>query len=413
MTPGEHASVRMYNVGFGDCFLVTLPHADGPRRILFDCGTHVAGPGPRPIAEVVAQVIADAGGRIDVVVATHRHADHVSGFQQKAWRDVEVGEVWMPWTEVPDDPAARDIRERQSRAARKLLAALQLRAEPDPLAMGLAENALTNAKAMETLHRGFSGGARRRFLPPEGDPATFETPLLPGVRVHVLGPSRVADVIRDMDPPPGAGYLELTGLDGDGDGTADVDPFLASWGIPVEQFERHDAFEHLVVDQRDRDYLRRMGEADLFGLAVALEKAVNGTSLVLALEVGEALLLFPGDAQWGTWKAILDRPEDRALLERTTFWKVGHHGSHNATPRAFVESLAADRDHVGDLWSMVSTRKVAVWPAIPKPELVDAVEGLHAHFARSDLGEGSDDDGFEHYDDHVVEALVPLRHGDG
>jgi hypothetical protein len=35
----------------------------------------------------------------------------------------------------------------------------------------------------------------------------------------------------------------------------------------------------------------------------------------------------------------MNDPARRALLGQTTFLKVGHHGSHNATPRRFVESL--------------------------------------------------------------------------
>jgi len=62
--------------------------------------------------DVVQQVINDARSapgepaRIDVVIATHRHRDHISGFADPAWADVEVGEVWMPWTEKPDQPEA-------------------------------------------------------------------------------------------------------------------------------------------------------------------------------------------------------------------------------------------------------------------------------------------------------------------
>ena len=39
-------------------------------------------------------------------------------------------------------------------------------------------------------------------------------------------------------------------------------------------------------------------------LAATLEKSVNGTSLVLLFKIGRAVLLFPGDAQWGTWDEI-------------------------------------------------------------------------------------------------------------
>src|SRR6266511_3208677 len=105
----RHVNVRMYNVGFGDAFLVELPAGDDrPFRVLVDCGAHAAGypaDGWRP-EDVVDQIISDisAGGaepHLDVVVATHRHQDHVSGFRSAAWRQVSVDEVWLPWTEDP------------------------------------------------------------------------------------------------------------------------------------------------------------------------------------------------------------------------------------------------------------------------------------------------------------------------
>ena len=42
--------VRMYDVGFGDCFLVTINLAGVTTKILFDCGSIKAG--PRPIDDV-------------------------------------------------------------------------------------------------------------------------------------------------------------------------------------------------------------------------------------------------------------------------------------------------------------------------------------------------------------------------
>jgi glyoxylase-like metal-dependent hydrolase (beta-lactamase superfamily II) len=121
--------VRMYNVGFGDAFLVRLPTDEGEASALFDCGSHASSPRHRPIDEVVGQIIddvrdADGTPRIDVVVGTHRHQDHVSGFDDDRWSEVVVGEVWLPWTEDPDDPQATRIRERQSATARRLAAAL-------------------------------------------------------------------------------------------------------------------------------------------------------------------------------------------------------------------------------------------------------------------------------------------------
>jgi beta-lactamase superfamily II metal-dependent hydrolase len=406
--------VRMYNVGFGDCFLVAIPAEGRPRKILFDCGSHSSGPGPKSIGEVVERVIADVTEdddvpRIDVVVGTHRHQDHVSGFKDAAWAKVEVSEVWMPWTEHPTDPKARDIRERQSKIAQRLCFALRGAAESPALA--LAENSLKNAAAMATLHHGFAGPPKPpRFLPEPDGPATFSTPSLPGVVVHVMGPSRDEAVIRDMDPPAGAGYLRLAEAQ---DRDVAETPFKASWAISNEQFLAAPEFEHLKLSDKTLAYVQRLSEVNYFQVAAALESAVNGTSLMLALEVGAAVLLFPGDAQWGTWNAALQNEDWRALLRRTTFYKVGHHGSHNATPREYVEQLLGSRREgptgfVENLSAAVSTRPIKIWKFIPKPELLEAIHGVTPSLARSDERNAPVPE-FEFVDELVAETHVPIR----
>ena len=121
--------IRMYAVGFGDCFLLGFPgHGGSPERLmLIDCGVHNASqrgadiPG-EVIPDILAQCRAATGkARLDVVVATHHHLDHVSGFRFEGWDEVEVGEVWLPWTEDPTDPEALRIREKQSKRAKFLL----------------------------------------------------------------------------------------------------------------------------------------------------------------------------------------------------------------------------------------------------------------------------------------------------
>ena len=68
---------------------------------------------------------------------------------------------------------------------------------------------------------------------------------------------------------------------------------------------------------------------------------MNGESLVLVLEVGNARLLLTGDAEVGTWQTILQSPDALALASSATFLKVGHHGSHNATPLIFIDQHLA------------------------------------------------------------------------
>lgn len=391
--------IRMYNVGFGDCFLVTLPTTDGPRRILFDCGSIKSG-GPS-MDDILDQLWQDCTGAdgvptIDVVVATHRHKDHVSGFSRAGWADVRVREVWMPWTEHPTDPEAKRIRDVQASLALLLDKALtaQLQAAPnDDRLLGLREmvsNALSNETAMTTLHEGFKGDPNRRFLPVKGESSLqITSDALPGVGIFVLGPSRDEDVIRDMDPPVGESYLRLAGSMRNGNGPPQ--PFDAGW--------QTDAKPYLVsgLTPEDEEAIAQVGDLGP-SVAVALDKAVNGTSLMLVLKVGSKHLLFPGDAQWGTWLAAMTHSEAGEILRKTKFYKVGHHGSHNATPKDFVETMMAD-----GITSMVSTNKVAKWPNIPKAELIDALGLKHVHLARSDKPGEADSGVFEVHDNLYVD----------
>ncbi len=410
----------MYNVGFGDCFLVTIANGDRPLRILFDCGSIAADPAVS-MDDVLARLWADATDegadhpRIDVIVGTHRHRDHVSGFARRGWEKVEVREVWMPWTEDPKDPAAKEIRERQSSLALALDAALGARlaaaggtvVERARLSQlqELALNALSNQSAMTTLHEGFAGNPKRRFLPDKDETLILDTPALPGLTVYVLGPSRNKDVIRDMDPPAGKSYLRLVSSIGDGD--AAPEPFAKEWQIdddtwtqvsrglavqvpntPVMQLlgvqsGLADKPSPPVLTLEDRETIAKLGELDQ-GVAVSLDKAVNGTSLMVILRIGSRYLLFPGDAQWGSWQAALGNDDIRLLLEKTTFYKVGHHGSHNATPVEFVEKVVKEN---GGVPAMISTRPVEKWPEIPREPLIDALTKRGCRCVRSDTPE--------------------------
>ncbi len=396
----DHVLVRMYNVGFGDCFLIEFPRAGQPPfRVLVDCGAHTSGyprDGWRP-ADVVDQIIADVtqenrGPVLDVVVATHRHQDHVSGFSAEAWDDVTVDQVWMPWTEDPDDPEAKAIRERQGRLALGLELAFQqpgfdsrwLNPDVRQSLRSLVANSLTNESAMRTLHRGFKGKQDRNFLS-TANARTINVPGCDGLTAHVLGPSRDRDVIRDMDPPTGQSYLRFSATSAAGGARTRGDiesivgrtrgPFTRSFTMSASDYEADGV--GIVLDDDVKAAASAMMRDDDVAAAVSLDKAVNGTSLMLMFEFGEAFLLFPGDAQWGTWEAAMNDPGSRDLLAKTTFYKVGHHGSHNATPIEFVEEvLRQDRK----LWgAAVSVRPISFWPEIPREPLVDA---LKARFDR-------------------------------
>src|SRR5262245_5221524 len=83
------------------------------------------------MTEVVGNFIAATQGEIDLLLATHEHCDHLSGFvQAKASFDkLKVHEVWLGWTENRNDPLARKLKVQRDAALASLrlgLSRLQL-----------------------------------------------------------------------------------------------------------------------------------------------------------------------------------------------------------------------------------------------------------------------------------------------
>jgi hypothetical protein len=78
-------------------------------------------------------------------------------------------------------------------------------------------------------------------------------------------------------------------------------------------------------------------EEQMLRLVRTLDDALNNTSLILLFDVSGKKLLFPGDAQWENWEYALSLPADRKLLGDVDLYKVGHHGSLNATPKTMWE----------------------------------------------------------------------------
>lgn len=381
----EQLVVRMYNTGFGDCFLLTIPTAEGPRRMLIDCGTHPSSTGPRTATRdavplLFEDLLAEAGEtRVDVVVATHRHRDHVSGFESARFDDLVVGEVWMPWTENPDDPVATALRTRMKIAAVALDAARLGIARMSPALAAvdqlLANNlAIKNEKSMETLWTGFQGDPKRQYLFARPEP--LETPLLPGVKIHLLGPATDEPTIRDLEPPKKETFAHVgdpavaVAVPSETDEAPDRPPFDDEWATPAAEARKSHAFKGLRVSGQIVGAIRDLASDELLAAAASITSSINGTSLMFVLEFGGLFLFFPGDAQWGTWKRVLDDPERRALLQRCSFYKIGHHGSHNATPRTFVEEVMAM-----NALAAVPVAPVMIWPAIPQPDLVTAIRG--------------------------------------
>ena len=371
------ATLRMYAVGFGDCFLLSIPRADQrPWRMLVDCGVYGLGRSEHAISTVVGDLIEvcsdDADPVIDVVVATHRHQDHVSGFDDARWSEVTVGEVWLPWSENPSDSVAQQLRTRLDATARNLH--LRFGADSAEVA-GLALNSLSNEKAMTTVRDGFRGRARRCYLSTE-EPNRRELTGLPDARVHLLGPPRTPAAIKSMDPPELERWLTMDERASGRSDSLEI-PFGPAYRI-ADRAAFWQQYEHLTAEDELLDSVPLEPDG---GLAAAswLDRVLNNTSLVFVLEVDDIRILFAGDAQWGVWREILNNLDARELLARTNLYKVSHHGSHNGSPKTLVNEVLPS-----SLTSVMSFKTMSRWKAIPKAQLVTALSAERRLLLRPD-----------------------------
>lgn len=414
-------SVRMYNVGFGDCFLVRLPTEDGERRVLVDCGYHSLGKGKFDDKNLVRQIIEHLdGNRLDVVIATHRHQDHISAFgETEMWKDVAVEEVWLPFTARPgadkDDAdlaawhrflaGVPDLCDAQGQlrdvAARSVWARTP---DEQTAASWMLWNARSNQPAIDNLVRGMRNGGRaaiRRYLPEKAKvlPYVFQTPALPGVSVHVLGPPTDPAYRRKCAAPP------AWGIGGDGNANANFEstaaglPLGPEWEVPASRVPARPPFMPGTLAR-----IRAFND-DAYAAAVAADGFLNGESLVLVLEIGKAKLLLTGDAEVGTWMQILSSEQATALAAGATFLKIGHHGSHNATPLLFLQEHLATGTPV-----MMSTQHGAgnYRNNIPRQEILEVLAQRGMPLARSDDATAPLREPFQREQDNLwIDAEIP------
>lgn len=377
--PAGGCVIRMYRHGLGDCFLLAFGGEGGPseqRYLLIDCGVLLGTSGAQEMMKkVVADISEATGGHLDVVAVTHEHWDHVSGFAQAGSlsKELEIDELWLAWTEDPSDRLAKKLL-KQRETALKALAAIKehkpagidaerwLAFERHLLTDFWGLGATGGGKTHDALEAITKMAKRRVYCTPGMSPLTVGGSS--GVRGFVLGPPRDEQYLSKNRPSKKRGESYLTAVQGrfrsfiegalrlGATAEADVDgvlePFDSSYKIPVDKIPANNTDLKKIAEVYDdkptrwrgidHDWLEAGGE-----LALALDESTNNTSLVLALELtpGGDVLLFPGDAQvgsWLSWPGVTFDLEDRdepvtgaELLERTVFYKVGHHGSHNAT----------------------------------------------------------------------------------
>ena len=360
-------NIRMYRVGFGDSFLLSFPVGAGHRHVLVDCGAHAKG--TLGNLEEVAQNISEVTGKsLAAIVATHRHQDHIWGFERgrDGFRQMQIGEVWLPWVEELDNSEARALWRNHEEMRARLEARLALTsAGPRRNAVeAVLLNLKPNQVALQELRTRFGHGIEGVRYLHGGHSDLVGAAGIEGLVVKVLGPPKSEDFLKKMRAPKAEQWARAAAGEGGGDGDLFESPFDRRWEDPDEGRYWSEEGSGVFCDEQRELFRSRMGDA--LDLAFAMEDAVNNSSLVLLFLFGSHGLLMPGDAQWGNWKSWLEQDAADDIFARTTVYKVGHHGSHNATPRSIVDRLASS------VTVLVPTQDTP-FPTIPEPKLMAAL----------------------------------------
>ncbi len=219
-------NVRMYHVGeLGDCFLLHFKEGENESRVLIDCGSfRNSNKSKKRLNEIVGHILSEGDNKpLDVVVGTHQHNDHVSGFVHCEEQFTgKVNQVWLSWLDDPKDAFARQVKGSQRGLVKQLfdinkgMAGLNNAAAStvkeilgfygidehagpgiNSMALGAAgDDPLIPAQGVKIL-KGLGAKAPMYLSPGK----ILKLPKMEGaVKVYVLGPPRNKSLLFDKDP---------------------------------------------------------------------------------------------------------------------------------------------------------------------------------------------------------------------
>jgi hypothetical protein len=336
--------IRLFDVGLGDCVYCRVPkaHKDGRDfHILIDCGTLSS---TDYLAEAIDKLkallpLVHGKRHVDLLVVTHEHKDHMTGFGMKLWDELSFGAIWMSAAMDLDHPESKRAKKLHSFAANAMAEAVRLNLALGPQLMELAAAMALNQAAMKTLRETLPQASKIKptYVHAKSTKQELALPLA-GATLSVLGPEFDIDFYylgKEGDPA----LRRLFGLIDNGIlevSAAVPDPSAVPTPANIDLAD----FRQL----RSRMLSTALAFADLDG------KICNNTSVVLLLEWKGKRLLFVGDAEWDgaykkgkgncSWNVMWNLRKEK-LNGPLAFLKIGHHGSVNATP--WGQTVAASK----------------------------------------------------------------------
>jgi beta-lactamase superfamily II metal-dependent hydrolase len=366
--------IRVYAVGFGDCIYVRIPDGESHYHVLIDCGTSdSAAILKKVLDDVFSMLPTDEEGkkRLDLLVATHPHADHIKGFNPAWFKNVRIGRVWLSAFLKPNHPQAVKtlaFQDLADAASKTLLGRSGLQLAPG--LQSLLRRSVWNRTALKALKeelpqsswispdpvyvaRDVADKLKKKErdehkLSSEGGTTCFRGFQDQKTCLRVLAPEwdidryYLGEALSD-----GHGLVDHTMLETEayqaGQETGVLDE-ASSLAAAAEASGTRRGPRPGNISERDFRQLRSRFLYSALAFSQKDDRLKNNVSAVLLLEWRGRRLLFTGDAEWkgtgvkegrrnSTWDVMLDIPEvKQILLQPVDVLKVAHHGSRNGTP---------------------------------------------------------------------------------
>ena len=339
--------VRSYNVDVGDCIYVRLPNGNEDFHILIDCGSKGSKSILKTALEHLEQdlpVIAGTGKkRLDLLVATHIHEDHIKGFDAEYFKNIQIGHIWLSAVMDPAHPQADHTMRLHDFATQKMreLAGSGLALSPELEAL-TALYSISNDGALDALREHFPlvNNIQPKYVHAgmSSDDADLDLGLNQAT-IQVLAPEKDIDHF----------YL--------GQATANLHSFTAFSEIVRAEAAPAAVSAPANISASDFRLLRTRMLSNLLAFADLDGATQNNMSVVLLIEWRKRRLLFVGDAEWdnafkdgirnSSWNVMWNKRQAQ-LDGPIDFLKIGHHGSINATPWSGVNDVEFEPNKILD-----------------------------------------------------------------